>query len=137
VTEIKHHGGPSATLSKSFRFLGIAVLGLLALTTFGVLQRRQGTSVPSGSTYAKEVPETAETLRIARELEDFHDKNRERVLAQVVKSARKDPQYLEGLLQLTEASVMSMQGFSEAQKKQIWKRVKDSQEAVRNMPENP
>jgi len=69
-------------------------------------------------------------------LDRFHDEHREELRARAVESARRDPGYRKNLLKVTEASIMSLKGFSPAKKRQMWDRIRDSQEAVRAMDLN-
>ncbi len=116
--------------------LATSLIFVIAVAMFSWFSRRG--EHPNAKTQPPDVtPETEETLRSARALERFHEENRQKVLAKVADSARTDPQYKEGLLKLTEESVMSLRGFSEAQKRQIWMRIKDSQDAVREMGSKP
>jgi len=75
--------------------------------------------------------ETNETLQKALTVKQFYEEHREEVLKKVVEDARTDPKYGYTLSRLNEQYIMSLEGFSESQKREMWKRIQDAQNAVR------
>lgn len=109
--------------------VSLLLVATVLCVSLGSHERRLSTQV--SRPLADFTPETEKTLSTARELERFHEEHRKDVLNRVIESTQADPQYKKGLLGMTEESVMSLKGFSEARKREMWKRIQDAQNAVK------
>jgi len=123
--------------SKTRRATVIALLSLSVISTISVVALVLS-SQPSGSViprlaYQKPAPSLGLDPDTSALSEERERRKSEKVMAKV----RKDPQYGRNLLLMTEESVMAMPGFSDAEKRAIWQRIKASQTAARNALTKP
>lgn len=72
-----------------------------------------------------------------QELRDFQDRSRPSAHSRLREAARRDPRLPEALLSVDEKFVQSLEGFSRAEKEQMWHEIKRAQEGVRRRNPDP
>lgn len=120
-----------STRGKSALWIAASIVAFVGIgAVILVRSNRPETPVIAGSVASVAPSSEDDTLR---ELQRFRLEREDQIRSRAVATARRDPGYRRNLLAITEEFILSMKGMTPARKKELWNRIRLSQDAVREM----